>query len=209
MPETVASRTPGRPKDQEKRAAIIAAAQRLFLRRSYDRVTMELVAADAGVAKMTVYGNFSDKEALLEAVIQVSASMMAEALPKSPPTGSALQEELVSFGRVFLSVVLSPMVNALFRQFDILARNHALAERVYNAGPGHCRAMLGDFLAGAAADGELSIEDPIEAASDLMTLWMGDIQMKMAMDMIEELTPVQVEQRVRRCTRLFLRAYAP
>ncbi|WP_027803710.1 TetR/AcrR family transcriptional regulator, partial [Paraburkholderia dilworthii] len=59
----------GRPKDAAKHTSIVEAATRLFSGQRYDTVTMEAVAAEAGVSKMTVYSHFSDKEALFEAVV--------------------------------------------------------------------------------------------------------------------------------------------
>ena len=40
----------GRPKDMEKRAAILVAASRLFLDLGFERATVERIAAAAGVS---------------------------------------------------------------------------------------------------------------------------------------------------------------
>ena len=55
---------PGRPKDPAKRKAILEAAETLFLRNGYDGSSMDAIAAEAGVSKLTVYSHFTDKETL-------------------------------------------------------------------------------------------------------------------------------------------------
>jgi len=54
----------------ERRAAIIDAALDLFTSRGFAATRMEDVAAAAGVAKGTVYLNFTDKEALFEGIVR-------------------------------------------------------------------------------------------------------------------------------------------
>ncbi|KAG1258263.1 hypothetical protein G6F65_015638 [Rhizopus arrhizus] len=45
---------PGRPKDLGKRAAILEAAKALFIEQGYTGVSMDAIAAQAGVSKLTV-----------------------------------------------------------------------------------------------------------------------------------------------------------
>ena len=51
---------PGRPKDQAKRLAILEAAKTLFMRNGYEGSSMDAIAAEAGVSKLTVYNHFTD-----------------------------------------------------------------------------------------------------------------------------------------------------
>lgn len=75
---------PGPPKDHDKSAAIIVAAQELFHQHGYDGMTMQAVAAAAGVAKMTVYGHFHDKAALFYATIHAKCAEMLAGLADLP-----------------------------------------------------------------------------------------------------------------------------
>ena len=69
MTLTAKTPSPGRPKDLEKRAAILEAAKVLFPARGYDGVSMDAIAQAAGVSKLTVYSHFQDKDTLfVEAV---------------------------------------------------------------------------------------------------------------------------------------------
>lgn len=62
--------TIGRPKDLEKRAHILEAAKALFLKQGYHGSSMNQIAKDAGVTKLTVYNHFQDKESLFTCAIQ-------------------------------------------------------------------------------------------------------------------------------------------
>jgi TetR/AcrR family transcriptional repressor of mexJK operon len=208
MVRTTASRPPGRPKSEGKRTAIIEAARRLFVAHTFEAVTMDQVASAAGVAKMTVYGHFHDKESLFEATVQSTTDLMAAAMPRGPSRAGDLEDELVAFGEAFLSVLFGPgVVSSFYSHFEMLSRNRALAQRLVDAGPGRTRARLAAHLRSAAFWADLPPECSVDAASDLMHLWVGDRPQRMAMGLAEPITPDQIAQHVRRCTRLLLKGY--
>src|SRR5579875_3304544 len=70
---------PGRPKDMEKRAAILEAAKALFIRNAFAGTSMDAIAAEAGVSKLTVYSHFGDKDNLFREVIR---SRIQDLLPE-------------------------------------------------------------------------------------------------------------------------------
>ena len=57
----------GRPKDPAKREAILDAAKALFIAQGFAGTSMDAVATEAGVSKLTVYSHFSDKATLFAA----------------------------------------------------------------------------------------------------------------------------------------------
>jgi len=203
-------RSPGRPKDQAKRAAIVAAASALFMERGYAGVTMEAVAASAGVSKMTVYGHFHDKAALFGAVVRVMSDQMVARLTGLDEAGGPrdLEPMLVAFGNALLGLILSPQCVAMSHVLmGMLMKDRALAEAFYEAGPGHTHASLARFLAEAAARGQVAIDSPQAAADDLISLWEGDMPKRIALGLVPALTDAEIDTRVRRGTRVFLRAY--
>jgi TetR/AcrR family transcriptional repressor of mexJK operon len=203
-------RGPGRPKDQGKRAAIVAAANTLFLDRGYGGVTMEAVAAAAGVSKMTVYGHFHDKAALFQAVVRVISNQMVATLNGLDEAGETrdLESMLVDFGIALLGLILSPRVLAMSHVLmGMLMKDRAMAESFYEAGPSHTRASLARFLEQAAARGQVQFDSAEAAADDLISLWESDIPKRIALNVVSRLTDAQIEARVRRGTRVFLRAY--
>ncbi len=203
-------RSPGRPKDQAKRAAIVAAANTLFMERGYAGVTMEAVAAAACVSKMTVYGHFHDKAALFGAVVRATSEQMVAALTRLEEGGGKrdLEPMLAAFGSALLHLILSPRIVAMSHVLmGMLMKDRELAESFYAAGPGHMRISLARFLADAAVRGEVAIDSPEAAADDLISLWETDMPKRIALGLVPPLTSADIDARVRRGTRVFLRAY--
>ena len=62
-PETAAG---GEEPASPKRTAIVAAATELFTQSGYGAVSMDAIAAKAGVSKRTVYSHFPGKDVLFE-----------------------------------------------------------------------------------------------------------------------------------------------
>ncbi|AIL08763.1 TetR/AcrR family transcriptional regulator [Stenotrophomonas maltophilia] len=73
---------PGRPKDLGKRAAILEAAKVLFIEQGYTGVSMDAIAAQAGVSKLTVYSHFGDKETLFSEAVQSKCIAFRSCLPE-------------------------------------------------------------------------------------------------------------------------------
>jgi AcrR family transcriptional regulator len=61
----------GRPKDLEKRQRILSVAKALFLAHGYHASSMNQIAREAGVTKLTVYNHFQDKATLFSCAIEV------------------------------------------------------------------------------------------------------------------------------------------
>ena len=78
--ETSASAARGRPRDTTREVAILRAAAELLSEVGYDHLTIESIAARAGVAKTTIYRRWPDKAALVVAVIE------RRALDTPPPS---------------------------------------------------------------------------------------------------------------------------
>lgn len=61
--------TRGRPRDMQRRAAVIAATRELLIASGYDEITLAGVARHAGVSRPFVYEHWGSKFALVEDVI--------------------------------------------------------------------------------------------------------------------------------------------
>lgn len=83
------------------REALLAAAERLIGRCGIDGVTMEAVAAEAGVGKGTVFRRFDSREGLMAAVLDRSETAWQHAVISGPPPlgpGAPPMERLLAFG---------------------------------------------------------------------------------------------------------------
>ena len=88
------------------RAKVLAAAERLFAERGVDAVSMNDVAAAAGVGKGTLFRRFGDRAGLLRALLSVHESAFQEAFIRGPSPlgpGAPAADRLTAFGRGVLA----------------------------------------------------------------------------------------------------------
>jgi AcrR family transcriptional regulator len=90
------SRSPGRPRDERANSAITDAALRQLEKVGYGRVTMEGVAAEAGVARATIYRRYRDKADLVTASIAGNSTAHLATEPSDDP-----RADLVAYLRDF------------------------------------------------------------------------------------------------------------
>ena len=106
---------PGRPKDLEKRAAILAAAKRLFPLAGFEGTSMDAIAAEAGVSKLTVYSHFTDKETLFVAAIRERCTDQVPDALFDVDTSGPVRGQLVAIAHAFLNLITSPEAISLHR----------------------------------------------------------------------------------------------
>jgi TetR/AcrR family transcriptional repressor of mexJK operon len=199
---------PGRPKDSAKHAAIVAAATELFARAAYEAVSMEMVANQAGVSKMTVYSHFTDKETLFETVVLSITDRLLSSFQSPAHLDGPLQERLTSLGVAFLTIVLEGDCAALSHRLPAaMGGNQALAQRFFDAGPGRIKAALSEIVADAASAGLLAVDCTRWVVDDLISLWQGDLPARITFGLADPVKPDDIVSRARRGTKVFLRAY--
>lgn len=97
---------------EQKRAAIVAAATRLFLDAGYAGTALAKVAEAAGVSKATLFRQFPTKAALFDAIVTESWTIEDDDL--RPPAGD-LRAGLTAIGRRYVTLLTRPGMAALFR----------------------------------------------------------------------------------------------
>jgi AcrR family transcriptional regulator len=98
-----APRGPGRPRDAGRDRAILAATLKLLYDKGYAGLTIENVAASAGVGRPTIYRRWRSKAALVVAALVDSARL---AIPEAD-TGS-LRTDLIEVQRHQVALINSP-----------------------------------------------------------------------------------------------------
>lgn len=79
-------------KEPAKRTAILDAALRLFVERTYEGTAMPLVAEAAGVGAGTIYRYFESKEALVNAVYRRCQALLAHRIIDTAPQDAPARE---------------------------------------------------------------------------------------------------------------------
>ncbi|MBX3688593.1 TetR/AcrR family transcriptional regulator [Dokdonella sp.] len=198
---------PGRPKDLEKRAAILAAAKRLFPSSGYEGTSMDAIAADAGVSKLTVYSHFHDKDTLfLAAIRERCEEQMPEALFDIKVQGS-LRRQLEAIGRAFFALITSEDAIALNRLLASGSAPAKLIELFWEAGPQRVQDAFQTFLHEEIEAGQLQIEDVPRAASQFFALLKGEMHSRMMCGCGASWTASELDQHLAATAEMFLRAY--
>jgi TetR/AcrR family transcriptional regulator of autoinduction and epiphytic fitness len=114
------------------RAAIVAAAERLFLQRGFGAVSMDELAETAGVARRTLYNQFSSKEEIFREMLLRVSRQLEDAFPSGVETQGDVEDVLRLVARMILELHTHPeylgflrMVVADSRQFPWIAEAFA------------------------------------------------------------------------------------
>ena len=101
----------------ETRAAILRAARPIMLRGGLGGTTLDRVAAEGGIAKMTLYRHFPSKEALFEGLIGAMCEYMREGIENAPAPAfdKAASDRLTEELRAFIAALRVPDALALYR----------------------------------------------------------------------------------------------
>ena len=116
---------------RRNRLAVLCAAERLFAEHGVANVSMDAVAAAAGVGKGTLFRRFGDRAGLARALLQESERRLQENFLHGPPPlgpGAPPQARLKAFG--------SALLDQLERHADLIAAaEFGAGGRRFTAGP--------------------------------------------------------------------------
>jgi len=204
------SRLLGRPKDMEKRAAILAAASQLFLELGFERATVDRIAQAAGVSKLTVYSHFADKEGLFVALIGCKCDEHFEAREFVDLAPLGAREALRRIATSFLNLMFHPDVIALHRVLmtSASAETH-MNEVFWEAGPALTLAALVRLLEHFDAAGVLRVARPPRAADQFFSMLKGSEHLRVLLDVGVPPDGAALAELVEDTVTMFLRAYAP
>jgi TetR/AcrR family transcriptional regulator, mexJK operon transcriptional repressor len=176
VPKVIAEvQTPGRRRRSEgKRAAILDAAEALFISEGYERAGVDAIAGRAQVSKRTVYDHFGDKETIflrvLERVNDALVTTIRAAIDEELLPGRDLQEALTAFGHRIVDRALASSDYFAFRHLDAQQRP---ALRLPEADRDRPERMLEKRFAELAAEGAIRAPDPALAVRHFTALTIG------------------------------------
>ncbi|MEV7908204.1 TetR/AcrR family transcriptional regulator [Streptomyces anulatus] len=164
----------------DKRTAILEAALKVFTQEGYTQAGVDTIAAIAGVAKLTVYNHFGDKETLFRTVMrngaERTASRIVAAFTTLPDDGVDLPGELTRVAHLMVQCQLSDEGWALQRLlYAEVARLPDLYDEVVSRGGVPALNVLAGRLASLAGRGHLAIDDPMTAATQFTALVSGNL----------------------------------
>ena len=152
------------------REAIVEAAERLFLQRGFGAVSMDELAESAGVARRTLYNQFSSKEEIFREMLRRVSSQLETAFPPGLETQGEVEEVLRLIAHQILDLHKHPeylgflrMVIADSRQFPWIAKEFAAIMDPQTE-------RLTRFFSDLTSAGSLDCSNPLIAAHQFMGL---------------------------------------
>ncbi|MFN0025453.1 MAG: TetR/AcrR family transcriptional regulator [Parvularculaceae bacterium] len=204
-----APKGPGRPRDTQKDAAIILAAQRLFLERGFDGASVDAIAEAAGVAKATVYARFADKEALLREAISTKCGAFLDAAAQDGAAGQSLREGLIAFSRRFLLLVTDTEALSMHRlMMQEGQRSDRLPTLFFDSAIRPTVRRLAAYLENESALRERPLEDAEGAAWRFLGMVKGEDHMRAMFGMAPR-APADIERHLAACADDFIAANFP
>src|SRR3954471_4888505 len=180
MSAVVKNAGPGRPKDLEKRAAILNVAKRLFTTQGFDATSMDAIASAAGVSKLTVYSHFQDKERLFCAAVECVCQEQMPAEIFLADLKGPIRKQLLTIARAFFALITSEDAIAVHRTIVANAQQSPkLGLLFWEAGPKRTQEGFQAFLRAEVAAGKLDIPDVARAAMQFFCLLKGECHARM------------------------------
>lgn len=199
----------GRPKDLAKRQRILESAKALFLMQGYHGSSMNQIAENAGVSKITVYNHFQDKANLFTCSIEHTCETFllthAVILTASSDFSAALKQLCL----MCLNLVSLPEAIKLEHlMVSLAAEQNPLAQQFYAASHGKMRHMWQHFFQQAIA---LQFIHPTFHVTELEecigSLLLGTRHHDVLLGIRETPTPEQQQQIAEHAVHIFSQYY--
>jgi len=198
----------GRPKDLEKRARILQAAKAIFLKSGYHGTSMNLIAQEAGVTKLTVYNHFQDKVNLFICAITETCEETLCTKQFDLDTSADFYQTLFIVCSRALQIIYSPEALKLDHVLlELAAEQNPLALQFFEASHTRMENQLAEFFQKAAQLGFIQADDPIYQTELLLTLLLGVRHHKVLLGITAAPNAQELEQIIRDAINLFLLKY--
>jgi AcrR family transcriptional regulator len=198
----------GRPRDPERVRRILDAARRHFNEHGLERASVDAIAADAGVSKMTVYSNFGSKEGLFQAVVHdrtattVTGVPGVEALDPDQP-----EKALMAVGSRFLALTRGDDALGTLRSvYGVAGAQPGVCRAFYKDGPERFNGELAAYLRRAHSAGTLKVRNPVQAADLFLSMFLGSGHFR-GLLMLERPDSREDKALLREAVRVFMAAY--
>lgn len=211
MDETISADTFPPRGHEAKRASVFSAAARVFCREGFAGANIDLIAAEAGVSRQTVYNHHGDKEKLFVAVVrELTERLNAEifaTLATFPDQPKNIEADLIAYAlRMNRNCICSRDGKFLRKLIHTEGERYPeLFAEWRDNGPGMTLSALAARFARLAFAGHLAMDDPDVTARHFIALVNAELQIAFMMGV--QPTEEEVLRSATRGVRAFLRAY--
>ena len=197
----------------DKRQAILDAAFTVFARQGYANACVKEIAAEANVAKPTVYNHLNDKANLFRQAVQIAAdeatAQNLAAVERLFAPGDDLHAALVSVAQALLLCYGSEQSLALRRLlYAEVARFPDLLDTVQGQGADRITEAMADRLARLTLSGRLNATDPVQAAEQFLALLTGPMETRSRYG-TQQIPTAELNSMAEAAVATFLKAFGP
>lgn len=197
-----------KPRKVARRAEILQAAEREFMREGFAGASMTAIARQCRASKETLYAWFASKEQLFREVFRARLESLAvgarRAMTEDPHPAHVLP--VIVRDTVHMLLAVEPLMRAAASAgagASVLAQDVGAVVR-------EDRKRFVAYFEWCRAQGLIAYEDdPFEIASMFVAMASGEWSMSATYRLADEVTEEMIEAHAQRVTRLFLRAVAP
>lgn len=187
--------------------AILDAALTVFAAAGYSGTTMDVVAAEAGVTKPTLYSYFPSKESLFQAMMLEKRDVMLDVFEH--PSDQGMVGDLLVFAWAYADTVMRPEMLSLARLIIGEVSRFPEIGRAYQAsGPDHLLRGIMRFLEAQRRSGRLAFDDAELAAQDLWGLILSAPRTQALYMPETQPDRATLDRYIRNGLRVFLKAYS-
>jgi TetR/AcrR family transcriptional repressor of mexJK operon len=176
---------PRRLRMAETRASILRAARPILLRDGLGGTTLDRVAAEGGISKMTLYRHFPSKDALFEGLVTAMCGYMREDLENARPADvdSSSANRLAGELRAFTSGLIEPDALGLYRLIVAEGWRFPDLARVFEqSGVRVIRQRIANIL----KTGGVPANQSRHVAAEVIALALGDAYQRAVLGIVEE-----------------------
>jgi AcrR family transcriptional regulator len=201
----------GRPVNEARREEIIATAGQLFCELGLHATTMERIAKELKISKLTLYSRFADKAELFSAVIKTHCQSQISVETFGDFAGQTVAESLYQLAFALMGLLTSAGAMKMERMLmgTDFKEKKALSQLYYEAGPERVKSLVADYLGKLHTEQKLHVPNPALSANLFAAMIKGsDICLRALMEIPPDFSEQEKWQYCQTAVDSFMAAHA-
>ena len=196
------------PRTVKRRDAMIDAARELFCEHGLAGTTLEMITAEAGGSRRTIYELFGNKDGVFEAVIRDCTGQITSVMADLELSQLPLRAALIEFAETMMTLLTSPDTIRYLRLFLAeVPRFPKLGQVFYESGLMTGRRIITSYFERQMAEGNFPKGDAKQAAVFFTSLVKADYDFRQMTYMGWEPQAKDLHSHVIAAVDMFLRGY--
>tara|TARA_B100000674_G_scaffold2439_1_gene2104 strand:- start:19525 stop:20166 length:642 start_codon:yes stop_codon:yes gene_type:complete len=196
------------PRTLKRREAMIEAARELFCEHGLAGTTLEMITAEAGGSRRTIYELFGNKDGVFEAVIRDCTGRVTSMLADLDLAQKPLRDALIEFGETLMTMLTtSDTIRYLRLYLSEVPRFPHLGKVFYESGLMTGRRIITDYFENQMALGNFPKGNAAQAAVFFTSLLKADYDFRQMTYVGWEPQANDLHEHVIAAVDMFLRGY--